>query len=104
MSDYTAAVLAGASLLDEKKPGWYNNVDLNTLNVNHVYSCPLGQLFGTYSKGLNALFGQFDRPEDGAPFGFFIKFEVPKKYDSSYTWGEYQKLTEEWKEQINARL
>lgn len=38
----------GARFLDEKEPGWWDKIDLETLNMKNCYLCILGQLTGDY--------------------------------------------------------
>ena len=44
-------VLRGMAKLDTVNPGWFKKINLNNLDVSNFYKCPLGQLFGNYSKG-----------------------------------------------------
>ncbi len=37
-------VAAGAQLLDEKIPGWYKRINLDTLNLSNPTNCICGQL------------------------------------------------------------
>lgn len=43
MGDYTERVAAGAALLDEKRPGWWQRIDLSTLRMENGCACILGQ-------------------------------------------------------------
>ena len=45
----------GASLLDEKEPLWFNDVDLTIFQINNTEQCVLGQLYGYYEGGLQKL-------------------------------------------------
>jgi hypothetical protein len=51
----TQDVGAGAALLDDLVPDWYNTVDLETLNMYDPQLCVLGQVFGHYNDGNEAL-------------------------------------------------
>lgn len=45
--NYLATTVArGAALLDEKVPGWYTRVNVETLKMESCVQCMLGQLFG----------------------------------------------------------
>lgn len=44
-----------ATLLDEERPDWYDEVDTETLNMDDVGTCLLGQLYGSYLTGLGEL-------------------------------------------------
>src|SRR5690349_4821486 len=39
------SVLKGQDWLDEEKPGWYNNIDLDIFRIIAPASCVLGQVF-----------------------------------------------------------
>lgn len=55
--DYAARVAKGAALLDEKKPGWVDLIDLDKLNVQSSYACVTAQLSGSddYYTGMQQL-------------------------------------------------
>jgi hypothetical protein len=56
MSDELAErVERGAALLDERRPGWWDEIDLETFEMANVCRCSLGQLWGSYAKGKEAL-------------------------------------------------
>ena len=48
-------VLAGRLLLDKKYPGWREKINVDRLRMEDERNCLLGQLFGTFRKGLAAL-------------------------------------------------
>jgi len=52
-------VARGAALLDEKIPGWFRSVDVDTLQISSCHLCVLGQLSG--STGGNYIAGTFSR-------------------------------------------
>lgn len=43
--DYDERVKRGAALLDEKRPGWADEIDLDLLNLRSCTTCVLGQVF-----------------------------------------------------------
>lgn len=49
------AVADGATLLDDRKPNWYQFVNLDTLDQSSVQFCILGQNYGSYSSARRAL-------------------------------------------------
>lgn len=49
-------VALGAALLSSRKPDWRNRINLNTLDIKSAHCCPLGQLYGSYARGLEKLF------------------------------------------------
>lgn len=52
LSTIVARVRRGADLLDARKPGWADKVDVNTLDMQSCTMCVLGQVFGDYTEGL----------------------------------------------------
>jgi len=44
-----------ATLLDEVRPNWYNEVDLKTLDMDNSQECLMGQLYGQYNVGMHAV-------------------------------------------------
>jgi hypothetical protein len=78
---YDARVAAGAALLDERGPDdWRDKIDLDTLDVFSFTDCVLGQLYGRYNSGKDAL-----DIWEGMSYGF----------DDSK--GHHVKLTAAWK-------
>lgn len=47
----------GANVLDIVSPHWYKSVDETQIDMNDCFSCVLGQIFGGYSDGLEAIDG-----------------------------------------------
>ena len=86
-----ARVAAGASLLDRLVPGWWRHVRLRKLDIGNDCNCVTGQLFGTYTKGLDAL----DLTEDEAKrYGFNTAGDFG---------GTYWALTRAWREEMRRR-
>lgn len=82
-----ARVNAGATLLDENRPGWANEIDLDILHLTSTTHCILGQLYREYMNGIEEL-GIIT----GLDYGFCAHW--------SY---EYPTLTEMWRDTINKR-
>jgi len=55
--NYAENVKRGADLLDEKRPGWREEIDLATLDLVDGDYCIMGQIFGSYETGLSFLWG-----------------------------------------------
>ena len=49
------SVELGAALLDQEKPDWFNLVDMKKFNINRPTDCILGQIYGSYSIGIDAI-------------------------------------------------
>lgn len=47
----------GAEFLDEELPGWWNHINLSTLELDSFKNCILAQLYGSYFDGRDILFG-----------------------------------------------
>jgi hypothetical protein len=57
----------GAALLDERRPGWWDEVDVEALDLDLCSRCPLGQLWGDFESGAYRLFrGGFHEVADMA--------------------------------------
>lgn len=69
-----ARALAGAQKLTahEKGGGWAGRVNLKTLEVDSCTTCVLGQLYGTYYRGLMEL-GFEDSDLDRQECGFTLR-------------------------------
>jgi len=63
------AAAAGAAFLDEKSPGWRDWVDPTILAMSDEHMCVLGQLYGSYDNGLQAL-DMMDDAERSYALGF----------------------------------
>ena len=57
MSDYNVseAVNKGAALLDKVRPNWYKEINLDTFHFLNPSLCIIGQLYGQYLNGEEAL-------------------------------------------------
>lgn len=93
-------VAAGAKLLDEKRPGWYDDIDIEGLNLIHCGECILGQLFGWFDKGL--LHMDLDANGDtlaafklAEQHGFMLRGDADAE--------DYLRLTAEWRDLIIGR-
>lgn len=55
-------VLNGAKWLDENRPGWFNEIDIQKLDLHSCGRCVLGQLFGNFIVALDTIFQNKYRP------------------------------------------
>lgn len=88
MSTVAERAERGAALLDERRPGWWREIDLGTLDIDSVCNCIAGQL-GGYAETLQAL-----GLDDGA------------EYDYGFDGGSFasvQALTPAWRDLIEKR-
>lgn len=56
-------VVRGAQLLDQVRPGWERDIDTERLDVSSVLNCPLGQLYGDYHTGVDAIRSTLELPK-----------------------------------------
>jgi len=101
-------VARGVALLDAKRPGWEQEIDLDTLEVEAPWHCVIGQLYRPeqtafkepFEIGAIDLFGLdaygFD---DNAPVLVEHGFSAPR----SDSMAEFDALTSEWRTVITAR-
>lgn len=63
MSDmsYTERAKRGAILLDGFKPGWFEKINLDTLQMDSLKDCILGQIYGDWDYGADAVGMNYDR-------------------------------------------
>ena len=89
----------GAALLDEHTPGWAEAVDAVALDLSKADQCILGQLFGTYRKGAQLLYGE--NIGRGVYHGFDID-TGDEREDEEYR-AEFEMLTAEWERLLAER-
>lgn len=82
-------VAAGAAFLDSAAPGWDERIVTGILDIASWSRCVLGQLYGGYSRGVEAL--DLD-PEEAHDLGFDGNVHV----DAS-------ERTQAWRDLITAR-
>lgn len=87
---FETQIAKGMALLDQKRPGWETEINLNRLDISHCYHCVLGQIYGEFAYGINTL----EIEEDAARFYGFA-------YPNSMQWDQ---LTNEWRAAIAQRL
>src|SRR3954469_19777861 len=83
---YEQRVERGAARLDNHKPGWRDRIDVDQLEVNDPYKCPVGQAYGDFHAGLVML--GHDAIENCINDGF---------YEALGQTRDYPRLTAAWK-------
>jgi hypothetical protein len=99
-------VKRGASFLDEEKPGWFNLIDLDKLNMGDGSDCVIGQLFKDVDldyKESAYFFGveEMHIGESGWPNEYTLGFMLDWKMGNSRNW---ELLTDAWKIEITNRI
>lgn len=61
-------VKKGAAILDQKFPDWIWRINIDELDIQNSKYCVLGQLFGSYTKGLKKI--GFDNDWKEYHYGF----------------------------------
>ena len=96
MGPLAARAARGAKLLDDTFPGWADRINLGRLKMEQRKNCILGQLFGDFFIGRKQ-------------FGFWKAFQMQKHgffarlFSVTSTRVQYQRLTEAWTAEVNAR-
>lgn len=85
------AVRNGATLLDELRPGWHEGVDVRTLYMGDTRHCVLGQIYGLYNVGCEAIGTAYFDPRNRR-----LGFNGARAWD-------FPVLTDAWKCEIEAR-
>lgn len=96
---FDAEIANGMALLDAHSPGWFTRIDLDKLLLNNCKDCVLGQLFGSYAWGQNALSVGYQSPEGVLPrkYGFTMP-DGPCEDEEPW-----RALTSAWKKAILKR-
>lgn len=82
-------VARGVEILDREEPGWVNHLNTDTLDISSLENCVLGQLYGSYGEGREAL-------------GIPLFCEDVYGFDG-YSSGDVRSLTHEWLRVIESR-
>jgi hypothetical protein len=81
------AVDQGAKLLDQEKPGWAKAVDLRKLDMRSTRTCVLGQVYGAYHTGTDALgLGSGVEEEN---YGFNLT-DIPVDWEQANSYADYE--------------
>jgi hypothetical protein len=94
------AAARGAKFLDEKQPGWADEIDLDSLQMVSRCNCIIGQITGTYHKGFGEIVNEGH--DSLGPRASELGFILPKRQirlSDSETWGrdqEWSDLGDAW--------
>lgn len=90
----------GMALLDKKKPGWEQHINLLHLNIGDSYECVLGQLYGSFQDGIYVIFEPltiaeyWETADKAIEHGFLVVCSMTAE----------KVCTQEWKDAIEMRL
>lgn len=87
---YEDSIRKGVAVLDKVLPDWRERINLDRLNVANYNLCVLGQVFGSYTEGLDVLRG----PLWAGRCAFAEEHGFSEKYV------DVAVLTAEWKQAI----
>lgn len=108
-------VVRGVTLLDEKRPGWFDDIPVEQLNMGYAERCVLGWLYDDYidgviALGLDTVFGLVDLRgddfHDGHPavlHGFDFGAEEITSELGIVDYSTYAQLTRLWQKVITNR-
>lgn len=105
ISDLEPLVKAGARLLDERQPGWYDKftpVVLKRFNPRDEYNDVLGTVYGSFHEGLRqtGLWDYEDPYAEASEYGFDFDERFEQEYNDqmvSELWADLEIL---WREVI----
>ncbi len=93
-------VAIGAALLDAKKPGWRDLVNLDLLDIGSCTQCILGQIFGSFAAGVMELGLKYTREDiEGKGFGIWAD---PASSQAHRTL-RFKIATNLWKDEIESK-
>lgn len=98
--DARARVANGAAYLDQVKPGWFNQIDTDTLTMINPCGCIVGQLCGDYNRDLKELLG---RGADAFSLSQTYGFNLPLEWNEGQPTVAWLALQDAWVEAIAAR-
>lgn len=96
-------VARGATLLDAKRPGWADKIDITRLRMSSKCTCILGQLEGTFWSAAQRLFGTDDTVKlptiEATECGLWVPMTI-----NGCDYVGYTDLESAWVDAINERL
>ena len=103
-------IRAGAALLDAEGPqDWRDRIDTDELDMFYVTHCVLGQLFGDYTSGVNALTGTVYRGLESFRLEWAVEhgFEASTMLDDDHEFNghgsyRYADLDAAWREELSS--
>lgn len=90
------AAARGAEFLDQRRPGWADEIDLDTLDLRSLDDCVLGQLYGDWGAANRAIPEIEWNSGSQAYYGFELD-------GAPFSRDRYKALTDEWRDQVLMR-
>lgn len=94
-------VAKGAAHLDVVRPGWFNRIDLGRLDLARPCACIVGQLEGSYFRGLDQVRVKVGDEESDLGFNVINCFD--RRDHQTEVRQNFKTLQEAWVEVIVAR-
>lgn len=98
MTAVAERVAKGAAFLDERTPGWWQRIDLSSLDMDDADQCVFGQVCGPYHESAIEIFGN----NWGAPAAHGFNAEGGERTYAEWAF-EIAELDAEWRRAIAAR-
>jgi hypothetical protein len=99
MDEVRQRATRGALLLDQKHPGWENEINLEKFEIQNQCLCVLGQLYRSFANGANTLFGSMMYRNLVVDHGF----DSGSGPDDLTVYRQFNLLQEAWVEEIKNR-
>lgn len=90
------AVANGIRLLDEKEEGWREKIDLDTLYINSLSFCVLGQIYSSANSDIPFMYGVYKLGINELDISFY-GFAMNEFFG-------FVELNDEWRRQLGLRL
>ncbi len=97
--------MRGAEFLDRVMPGWYREVNLTKLRMQHCHDCVLGQLVGDYAVrrrrlGDDWIAAAYRTIEGNGQWEHELGFSITDLPTDNHDWDA---LTSAWQREVRAR-
>lgn len=68
--EYITNAPKGRDLLNDREPGWFRRINPEWFFIGDPHQCVLGQVYGSYERGKEVLFGNIDAYKEADRYGF----------------------------------
>lgn len=84
----------GAAFMDQKRPGWHNEIELGLLDIECGACCILGQIYNDYGQGTGKIGISYDQQR---------QYDLGLMATPINKTQKYRELTAAWKTEIRIR-